>query len=538
MADYRLSAQVISRGKGQSSIASAAYRAAARLDDPRTGEIHDYTRKQGVVYSAVLAPENAPEWMRDRGQLWQAVEAAEKRRDAQLARELQLSLPHELDQAQRKALLLGFVREQFVAHGMIADVAIHAPGREGDERNHHAHVMLTMRSLTGEGFGNKVRDWNDPATLLQWREQWAHHQNRALERHGHAARVDHRSYEDRGIDREPSQHLGPTAADMERKGKPSRIGDENRERDEENSNRADRYRQHLTLEERRDRARQQFETWAHDKVARITRSMEARHTLDKNDLSERHDRQTHRLADELRQQYGTHKATIGGEVAAIDRRLQAKGLRKFVRGIFGRTRADEKSRQDLARSLRSIEQREQEARRALEKRQQADRDGLREKIDRQKERRVAGIERVRERRQDAGWVGKSQSTPERFDRSVPEQARTAETKPAREAFDQVREKAPPDREASLRTQEVEQRPEWWEKDNNAPDQLGREWVEQAMKRADDQPPEKTWIDRLNDSASPMGLRSGLSSEPEAGRDQDHEHGRERLPSREPRIDKD
>ena len=126
MADYRLSAKVISRGNGQSSVASAAYRAGARLEDLRTGEIHDYTRKGGVVYSATLAPENTPDWMRDRGQLWNAVEQVEKRRDAQLAREIQLSLPHELTPDQRRDLLVGFVQEQFVDRGMIADVALHA----------------------------------------------------------------------------------------------------------------------------------------------------------------------------------------------------------------------------------------------------------------------------------------------------------------------------------------------------------------------------------------------------------------------------
>lgn len=420
MADYRLSAQVISRGKGQSSVASAAYRAAARLDDPRTGEIHDYTRKGGVVFSAVLAPEDAPEWMRDRGQLWQGVEAAEKRRDAQLARELQLSLPHELTQEQRKELLLGFVRDQFVNQGMIADVAMHLPDRDGDARNHHAHVMLTMRELTGDGFGNKVRDWNSADTLQAWREQWAHHQNRALERHGHHARVDHRSYEAQGIDREPSQHLGPTAADMERKGKPSRIGDENRAASFNNASRADRYRQSWDIETQRDHAKQEFSAWAQRTAANIAHSTERRFSADRQRLDAHHDRQRRQLNDELHARYGGHKATIGQELEALDRRLQARGVRKLFRDVLGRTRNDEKARADYVRTLRNIEQRETDTRRALERRHKADVAAARSKSDAGRQRRLEGIERRRQERERAGWI-----SPHR---------RTADSKPLQEAF--------------------------------------------------------------------------------------------------------
>ena len=227
MADYRLSAQVISRSSGQSAVAAAAYRAGERLHDVRLGEAHDYRRKSGVLHSQIMAPANTPDWMKDRAQLWNAVEAAEKRKDAQLAREIQLSLPHELDHKARVELARRFVQEQFVDRGMIADLAIHTPGREGDDRNHHAHVMLTMRELTGEGFGKKAREWNGPDVLEGWREQWANHQNREFEKRGLDIRVDHRSYEAQGIDREPTQHLGPTASKMERRGSeiPDRRGE-------------------------------------------------------------------------------------------------------------------------------------------------------------------------------------------------------------------------------------------------------------------------------------------------------------------------
>ena len=228
MATYRLEAKIIGRSQGRSATASAAYRAAERIDDARTGQSFDYTRKRGVLLAEILAPADTPAWMQDRAQLWNAVEHAEKRKDAQLARDLILSLPHELTAEQRHDLVREFVKDEFVAQGMIADLAIHAPDRQGDERNHHAHVMLTMRALTGDGFGPKVRAWNDTAQLEQWREHWAAAVNRHLERHGHDARVDHRSLVEQGIDREPEPKQGPIATEMEREGRPSHAGDDRR----------------------------------------------------------------------------------------------------------------------------------------------------------------------------------------------------------------------------------------------------------------------------------------------------------------------
>ena len=394
MADYRLSAQIIKRSEGKSAIASAAYRSASRLYDERTGEAHDYGRKAGVIHCEIITPDNSPEWMHDRAQLWNAVEAVERRGDAQLAREIQLSLPHELDQVQRKALLLDFVQEQFVNQGMIADVAIHEPsGHGGDDRNHHAHVMLTMRELTSDGFGKKNRGWNSPDNLTNWREQWAHHQNRQLERHGHQARVDHRSYEAQGVDREPTQHLGPTANDMEKKGKRSRIGDENREREERNQLRAQMYAEQFKVQAEISRRQSNFEKWRDHKQQEL-QEREAAADLQKLDLSQKHDRQRGRLERELADTYGTPKATIKAELETIERKLQAKGVRKVLRDVFGKTRHDSTHREDLAATLRSMEQRENEQRNKLErhinlekKRHSERMDGLRAKTNTSIERR-------------------------------------------------------------------------------------------------------------------------------------------------------
>lgn len=195
MAIYHFDASVISRSKGRSATAASAYRAAERVVDHRTGEVHDYTRKHGVAHSEILAPEHAPDWARDRSALWNAVELAERRKDAQVSREVRVALPSELSLEQNRDLVRGFVQAQFVARGMVADIALHAPGREGDQRNHHAHIMLTTREIGPEGFGAKNRDWNAKELLVDWRSSWAEHVNQTLERCNVHERVDHRTLE-------------------------------------------------------------------------------------------------------------------------------------------------------------------------------------------------------------------------------------------------------------------------------------------------------------------------------------------------------
>jgi Ti-type conjugative transfer relaxase TraA len=211
MAIYHFSAQVISRSQGRSSVASAAYRSAEKLWDDRSGRAHDFTPKSDVMEKAILLPKDAPEWMNDREKLWNGVEQTEKRKDAQLAREINLALPRELTPAQNWALLTSFVQREFVDQGMVADVAFHR-GHPGGEDQPHGHVMLTLREVTLEGFGHKVRAWNDRARLNDWRESWATHCNLELARHGFDLRVDHRSLEAQGINLEAQSKIGPKEA--------------------------------------------------------------------------------------------------------------------------------------------------------------------------------------------------------------------------------------------------------------------------------------------------------------------------------------
>lgn len=219
MAIYHFSAKVISRGKGQSAIAAAAYRSGERLYDEQAGQQKYYpSRDERIVFTDIMAPKDAPEWAHDRDQLWNRAERAEKRKDAQLAREIEVSLPHELNDRQREWLVKDFAREEFVRKGYAVDIAIHAPDRTSDERNYHAHLMITRRTLGPEGF-SKTKDWQlDKAQLGEWREKWADLANRHLERHGHEARIDHRSLKEQGVDREATVHLGYAANEMTQRG--------------------------------------------------------------------------------------------------------------------------------------------------------------------------------------------------------------------------------------------------------------------------------------------------------------------------------
>jgi len=222
MAIYHLNAHVVSRGKGQSAIAKAAYNSRTKLEDERTGLKKDYSRMEGVQFSGIFAPKDAPEWAQDRQQLWNEVERREdesnRANSAQLAREIRIALPHELTDEQREWLVKDWVREQVTRKGMVADVNIHAPGGDGDDRNHHAHILVTMREIGPDGFGPKVREWNSREQVEQWRESWERMANKQLERHGHDARIDRRSLEEQGIEREPTMHRGPHVDAIERQG--------------------------------------------------------------------------------------------------------------------------------------------------------------------------------------------------------------------------------------------------------------------------------------------------------------------------------
>ena len=376
MADFRLSAQVIKRSSGRSATAAAAYRASERVQCERTGLTHDYSRKGGTLHTEIMTPDNTPEWMSDRAQLWNAVEKVERRKDAQLAREVQLSLPHELNQEQRLELVRGFVADQFVSKGMIADVAIHAPNEKGDERNHHAHIMLTMRDITADGFGNKNRDWNKSQVLENWREQWAHHQNRTLERHGHSERVDHRSYAEQGIDKAPSQHMGQSATEMERRGKTSRIGDLNRSTQFDNAKRAKDMAYEAVLSAQISMQKAQLNALAnHDRKTLKER------LRDRNiDIRIKHREEREQLQTTQKKDNQAIRKNVSGQIKTVSNRITgATGARKLIRALLGQNKADKRTLNELQKALQAVNVSERVERVELQRKQQRELDKFKDR---------------------------------------------------------------------------------------------------------------------------------------------------------------
>lgn len=222
MAIYHLHAKIIQRSHGKNVVAAAAYRHAALMKNEKEDMAFDYRNKHGVIHDEVLIPQDSPAWLATLGalppvdaseQLWNLVETVEKRKDAQLAREIEFALPLELNQEQNITLAREFIHDQFVLRGMVADVAVH-----WDEGNPHVHVLLTMREITAEGFGQKLTAWNSRALLQTWREKWAEYANFHLRLHHVSARIDHRSYEEQGVELVPGIHQGKAVTDMERRG--------------------------------------------------------------------------------------------------------------------------------------------------------------------------------------------------------------------------------------------------------------------------------------------------------------------------------
>ncbi|MGH8267389.1 MAG: MobQ family relaxase [Steroidobacteraceae bacterium] len=234
MAIYHYTHKPVSRREGQSAVAGAAYRAGERLYDHSTGQSFDYSRKRGVEHTEIVLPEEATRaaghWARNRQGLWNAAERAEKRRDARIAREHEVALPHELNRAQQIGLLRAFAAEIANRYRVAVDFALHRPHRQGDPRNFHAHVYATTREITATGLGAKAsielsetdrfkRGLSSGREEIKFmRARFAEIQNEHLRSHGIEARVDHRTLEAQGVDRVPTTHLGVAVLGLERRG--------------------------------------------------------------------------------------------------------------------------------------------------------------------------------------------------------------------------------------------------------------------------------------------------------------------------------
>lgn len=203
MAIFHSSAKILTRSSGHHAVKAAAYRAGQRLVCAVSGLAFDFRRKRDVGPGWIQAPVNSPAWVLDRAALWSAAEAAEKRVNSQLAREIEVALPVEFDAATQERVLREYVTENFVRLGMVGDVCIHTkPG------NPHAHILLSLRAIAADGFGAKRREWNDAKLIVAWRESWAALCNRTLAELGSPERIDHRSNAERGVMEPPTVHVG------------------------------------------------------------------------------------------------------------------------------------------------------------------------------------------------------------------------------------------------------------------------------------------------------------------------------------------
>ena len=231
MAIYHMSVKPVRRATGRSAVAASAYRSATLQHDKRTDLTHDYRAKGGVLATGLVLPEGvSADWALDREVLWNAAEAAERRKDAKTAKEFEVALPEELTDKQRRELVEAFAQALADDYGAAADWAIHAPSRAGDQRNVHAHILLTVREVTAEGLGEKIRLERENGWLKRmglstshdqvraWREHWAECTNLALARAGHDVRIDHRSHADRGLTIQPTRTVGVHATAMSRRG--------------------------------------------------------------------------------------------------------------------------------------------------------------------------------------------------------------------------------------------------------------------------------------------------------------------------------
>jgi ATP-dependent exoDNAse (exonuclease V) alpha subunit len=215
--------RIIKKREGRDAVGKAAYNSRSNLTNRYTGKTYYHRSRGGLLYQNILSPSDSPDWLtdliQDREAFWSVVHQREIRKDAQLARELDIALLHELTVEQNIELLVLYVQREFVDKGMVADITIHAPPKGGDPRNIHAHILLTMREITPDGFGNKVRAWNHPSLASEWRGAWCKEANRSLEQNGFVPRLNHKSYKERAIEKEPTRYQGPAYRRQKQKSK-------------------------------------------------------------------------------------------------------------------------------------------------------------------------------------------------------------------------------------------------------------------------------------------------------------------------------
>ncbi len=284
MAIYHCSTKTVNRSSGRTAVASAAYRAGEKLEDKRTGLTHDFTRKDGVAHSEIISNLDIEI---DRNELWNLAEKTENRKDARTAREWVIALPDELDADQRKDLAKDFARSLVDRYDVIADLAIHEPSKGGNDKNHHAHIMLTTRKAeldadnkltlttkTDIELSNAKRKSLDMGTtqedIKQIRETWADLANTALERAGYREKIDHRSYADQGNGLQATIHEGTKVTQLRRQGINTEISRFNDNVKQQNTQQLHQEKQQKesVLQRGLNRVEQGFEQWQKNQEAK------------------------------------------------------------------------------------------------------------------------------------------------------------------------------------------------------------------------------------------------------------------------------
>lgn len=332
--------RVVQRSKGRSATAAAAYRAAERIRDERTGQVHDFTHKRGLEGTAMLLPDAAPDWAHDRAQLWNAAELREKHPKAQTARDVEIAFPTEFNARQRREAGLAIAAFLVERHGVAVDVAWHKPGRKSDERNHHVHMLFTTRQFeNGEWSKTKPRTFDDlygkgSEEVTALRRGVADVMNDIAARDRLNVYVEHQSFEKRGIDREATQHMGPVATEMERKGRRTDIGDKNRAIKQRNAQ-----REQLRTQEKSTKAElaHEAQSGARQQTLPALPDYDAAMTSFYRTAQDKRREMLERLAREYGQDEQNAQAEIARRTKAIDK---AGFFSRWFRNVTGRTEAD------------------------------------------------------------------------------------------------------------------------------------------------------------------------------------------------------
>jgi hypothetical protein len=341
--------RIVQRAKGRTATAAAAYRAAERIDCQRTGQVHDYTKKRGVEATEIHTAEDAPDWARQRSALWNAAEMREKHPRAQTARELEIGFPHEFSEQQRREAGRGVAKLLVSRYGSAADVAWHFPNRKGDQRNFHAHILFTNRAITADGWAKTKRNALDerdtgPDEVKSLRAAVANVINQIAARDRLQVYVEHLSFEDRGLDREATQHLGPNATEIERRGEASDIGDRNRAIEAANA--------------RREALQEENDNLIDFALARQKRDRKRPWEVFYSETQGRR----RLLSESLDRQFAAQQAEASAELQGLQQQQADRGfVQRLWHRVTGRKKDEDLRGDMLASTLRIIEQKKREA---------------------------------------------------------------------------------------------------------------------------------------------------------------------------------